>query len=362
MKTQRHIISAAYAATTVMLAGVADTASAQSSLTVFGVVDSAVRSTHTSGAGSVTSLISGGYSSSRFGFRGQEDLGGGLSASFWLESFLSTDTGATTPAGFQRRATLSLASRAWGELRLGRDFTPTHSSWARFDPFNYVGLGAVQLFALSAAGSTPVTAAFGSGPNSIQRASNAIQYLLPRNAWGLEGSLMKSFRENGLAANDQHSAFGGRLGVRLGPVYLSAAGFDTRDDRTVSVFRDRALAASWDAGAVKLSAGVRRYAYQSTRQNNYLLAAVVPLGAHDVKLSFNRASLGGSTATAALQGSRADQLALGYAYHLSRRTTAYATLAAIRNQGNARFVVPGAPAGTAGARSRGFEFGMNHEF
>ena len=55
-------------------------------------------------------------------------------------------------------------------------------------------------------------------------------------------------------------------------------------------------------------------------------------------------------------------LALGYAYHLSRRTTAYATLAAIRNQGNARFVVPGAPAGTAGARSRGFEFGMNHEF
>lgn len=359
MKTQRHIVLAACTATAVMLAGAA---SAQSSLTVFGVVDSAVRSTHTNGAGSVTSLISGGYSSSRYGFRGQEDLGGGLSASFWLESFLNTDTGAVSPAGFQRRATLSLASREWGELRLGRDFTPTHSSWARFDPFNYVGLGSVQLFALSAAGNTPVTAAFGSNPNSIQRSSNAVQYLLPHNAWGLEGSLMKSFGENGTAANDQHSSFGGRLAVRLGQVYLSAAGYDTHDDRTVTTFRDRALGASWDAGVVKLSGGVRRYAYQSTRQNNYLLAAVVPLGAHDVKLSFNRASMGGSSATASLQGSRADQLALGYAYHLSKRTTAYATLAAIRNQGNARFVVPGAPAGTAGARSRGFEFGMNHEF
>ena len=76
---------------------------------------------------------------SRLGFRGTEDLGGGLNASFWLEAGLNNDNGtgaststnnstSTSQAGasgsqgltFNRRSTVSLAS-TWGELRLGRD-------------------------------------------------------------------------------------------------------------------------------------------------------------------------------------------------------------------------------------------------
>jgi predicted porin len=353
-----------FASSCIALAGMslAGAACAQASLQVFGVMDAAARRSSTSGAGSTLSLASGAYSSSRFGFRGREDLGGGLSASFWLESFLNSDTGAATPAGFQRRSTLSLAHKDYGELRLGRDFTPTHTNWSRFDPFNYVGLGAVQLFALSAAGNTPVTAAFGSNPNSIQRSSNGIQYLLPRNGWGLEGGVTKAFGEGGTSAEDRHSSLGGRLGVHLGPVFVSAASYTTHDDRTVSRFRDRALAASWDAGVVRLSGGVRRYDYQGASQNNYLLAAVVPLGADEVKASFNRARMGGAVGATSIAQDRADQLALGYVHHLSKRTRAYATVAAIRNQGSLRFVVPGAPTGKADAHSRGFEFGVNHEF
>ena len=70
--------------TLIALAALAATASfAQSTVTLYGVVDAA----YAKGTGSVsdkTQLKSGGYSSSRFGVRGTEDLGGGLKASFWL--------------------------------------------------------------------------------------------------------------------------------------------------------------------------------------------------------------------------------------------------------------------------------------
>lgn len=337
-------------------------ASAQSSLSVFGVMDAAIRRTNTDGVGHVLSMASGSYTSSRYGFRGKEDLGNGLSASFWLESFLSPDTGLASPEGFQRRSTLSLSHAQWGELRMGRDFTPTHQNWSRFDPFNYVGIGSVQLFSLSAAGNTPVTAAFGSNSNSIQRSSNGVQYILPRNSWGVEGSFTKAFGESKVSANDQHDSIGGRLGINIGPVFVSAASYTTHDDKTISDFKDRAVAASWDAGVVKLSAGLRRFEYKDAKQNNYLIAAIVPFGAHEVKFSFNRAKMGGTAGTASIDGDSADQLALGYVYHLSKRTVAYATAATMRDKGNARFVVPGSPAGKAGAKSQGFEFGVNHEF
>lgn len=360
MKNRTGYLQSCTALAVLLLVGGA--ACAQSSLTVFGVMDAAVRRTNTDDVGHVLSLASGSYSSSRYGFRGREDLGGGLSASFWLESFLSTDTGAASPEGFQRRSTLSLSHTEWGELRMGRDFTPTHSNWSRFDPFNYVGIGSVQLFSLSATGNTPVTAAFGSNANSIQRSSNGLQYLLPRNSWGVEGGLTKAFGESKVSASDQHSSFGGRLGIHLGPVFVSAASYTTHDDKTISDFKDRAVAASWNAGVVKLSGGVRRFEYKDASQNNYLLAAVVPLGAHEVKVSFNRARMGGSVGSNRIGGDRSDQLALGYVYRLSKRTVAYTTVATMRNQGNARFVVPGAPAGKSGATSQGFEFGVNHEF
>lgn len=348
---------------TLSLALAAATASAQSSVTVFGVVDAAARTANTDRAGSIASLASGSFSSSRFGFRGQEDLGDGQSVAFWLESFLSIDTGVVTPTGFQRRSTLSFIDRRWGELRLGRDYTPTHSNWARFDPFNYVGIGSVQLLILSATGTTPVTAAFKGNPNDIQRANNGVQYLLPQNPWGLEGGLVYTFGEGGAAANDQHKSVGGRLGINLGPVLLSAATLTTRDTAAVSAFKDTAFAASYATPVVRLSAGVRRLAYQDSAQNNYLLAAVVPVGLQEFKVAWNRAQMQGTVGTTNIANNRADQYALGYVYSFSKRTRLFATAATIRNRGNSRFVIPGAPSATAGGlASRGFEVGLNQEF
>lgn len=361
MKQVRHHL------TSLALALLAGTAAAQSgsSVTLFGTADASVRHSRTSGVGSITSMASGGYSSARYGIRGQEDLGGGWAASFWLESFLSLDSGTISPAGFQRRSTLSLSSRELGELRLGRDYTPTHSNWARFDPFGYVGIGANQVLILSATGQTPVTAAFGSSPNTIQRASNGLSYILPRNSWGVEGAVVRTLRENGLAANDNHGSSGGRLGITVGPVLVSAATFKTRNNLTGdNSFKDTALATLVTLPAVRVSAALRRLEYLNARQDTSLLAARLPFaGVQEIKLSWVRAQMHGRVGSTDISANRSDQFSLGHVYHFSKRSRLYTTVALMDNQGNARFVVPGAPAANAGGlSSRGMEMGINHEF
>lgn len=352
-------------ATPVVLALLAGNAAAQSSVVVFGTADAAARYANTDNVGSIKSLASGGYSSARWGLRGQEDLGGGWSASFWLESFLSLDTGASTPAGFQRRSTVSLASKDWGEVRLGRDYTPTHSNWARFDPFGYVGIGSNQLLILAANGQTPVTAAFGSNPNDVQRANNGIAYHLPSNAWKVEGSVVVNAGEGGTAANDQHRAIGGRLGVTVGPVLVSAAQLKTRNNLTGNnEFKDTAFAAMISLPMVSLRAAIRSGEYLTAKQDTTLLAALIPFGGvQEIKLSWVRAKWKGRVGNTDISANATNQYALGYVYHLSKRTRWYTTLATMSNKGNARYVIPGGPAANAGGlSSKGLESGINHEF
>lgn len=353
----------AKAAAGLALALFAGAAAAQSNVTLFGVADAAFRRANTENNGGISSLVSGAYSSSRWGMRGVEDLGGGYTASFWLESFLSQDTGLTTPDGFQRRSTVSFAHRDFGELRAGRDYVPTHSSWSRMDPFQYVGIGSVQLYSLAATGNTPATAAFGTNPNSIQRASNGLAFFLPRNSFGLEGHALYTFQENGTAANDAHKVAGGRLGWTGGKFFINAAYVRTTDSVTRDRFEDEVLAAAYDFGVARVSGGIRRFEYLDARQNNYLLAAVVPLGVHELKASWNRADMAGRVGATRIDNDRSDQFAIGYVYNFSKTTRLYTTFATIRNHGNARFVVPGAPRATAnGQDSRGFEAGINKEF
>lgn len=147
---------------------------AQSSITVFGVIDAGVShySTKSRSWGptlprqvtqSQTVLSPSGYASSRLGFRGTEDLGGGLSAGFWLEAPLSNDTGGGI-ANFGRRSTLSL-SGPFGELRLGRDYTASFWNDAVFDPFSVNGVG-TNLIAVASA---RVTQLFGAALGDFPR-------------------------------------------------------------------------------------------------------------------------------------------------------------------------------------------------
>ncbi|WP_175108288.1 porin [Pararobbsia alpina] len=110
---------------------VAGAAHAQSSVTLFGIVDTGlvyqsnarVTGSTTQGA-SLYSMQSGNLSTSRFGLRGSEDLGGGLSAVFWLENGFATNTGAAKNGGdlFGRQSWVGLRSSQYGTLTLGRQY------------------------------------------------------------------------------------------------------------------------------------------------------------------------------------------------------------------------------------------------
>ena len=118
MKRHSIVIAAAVASTS---------AFAQSSVTVSGTMDVAVRHVKNEGLGSVTCQVSGSNSTSKLIIRGTEDMGGGLSAGFFLDSTILADTGgAGGPQFWDRRSTVSLASQKLGELRMGHDWVPTH--------------------------------------------------------------------------------------------------------------------------------------------------------------------------------------------------------------------------------------------
>lgn len=111
----------------------ASTAQAQSSVTLYGLIDASVRYEH-SNKGNVTSVVDGadaGWGGSRWGFLGSEDLGGGLKAIMNLEGGLNIDTG-TLRGGkvFGRTAMVGLAS-SYGEITLGRQYNALYytGSW-----------------------------------------------------------------------------------------------------------------------------------------------------------------------------------------------------------------------------------------
>jgi predicted porin len=168
---------------------------AQSSATVFGVVDLAYESVKTN-AGSISGISPSGNAASRLGLRGVEDLGGGMAASFWLEAAINPSSGigssGTTSnnqkndiaAGgltFNRRSTVGLVGN-FGEVRLGRDTTPSWQNYLNADPFGAAGVGTLILDGTGSAYT-----------NTFVRASNSVGYFLPKDLGGVYGQAMYAF-------------------------------------------------------------------------------------------------------------------------------------------------------------------------
>jgi predicted porin len=109
------------------LGGLANVATAQSSVTMYGIIDEGLQFATNSGGKQLWNLnSSNGPSGSRFGFKGSEDLGGGMHAFFALESGLNINTGQYLQGGtpFGRLAAVGLGSNQFGQLSLGRQRDP----------------------------------------------------------------------------------------------------------------------------------------------------------------------------------------------------------------------------------------------
>jgi len=81
-----------------------------------------------------------GIQSSQFGVRGVEDLGGGLKAGFHFEGGMNPDVGTSGKFDFQRKSTIGVMG-GFGEVRLGRDYTPLFAVTGIADPFGTNGVG-----------------------------------------------------------------------------------------------------------------------------------------------------------------------------------------------------------------------------
>jgi len=129
MKQQQWILAAAIWG----LATAASTAKAQSSVQLYGLLYSGVRYLDNVAGSSLSGLATG---PSRLGFRGREDLGGGLAAKFVLESGFDPSTGNLRQGGraFGRQAFVELESQVAGSVALGRQYDPVSALLAPFTP------------------------------------------------------------------------------------------------------------------------------------------------------------------------------------------------------------------------------------
>lgn len=339
------------------LTAFAGVASAQSSVTLFGVVDLAARNVKES-TGSLKTLSTNGMGSSRIGFRGVEDLGGGLRAGFWIEGDYSADTGGG-PAGapgdtvnaqtWQRRSTVSLMG-GFGEVRLGRDYTPDFWNHTVFDPFGTNGV----------ASSLNIWSTVGNAATTSVRANNTIGYFLPGGLGGLYGQVQVAAGEG--AGGNKHLGF--RLGYAAGPVNVAFAYGKTDIDPGNQDWKRMNLGASWNLGFMTLMG----YYVNGDGSNNreitqYLVGGVVPFGASQLKFSYSKSDAKGGTAAQNAQD--ATQFGIGYLYSLSKRTTLYTHYSRVSNKSGANYTASGsgpAAAHALGQSSTGYEFGINHSF
>ncbi|MCA1323823.1 porin [Herbaspirillum sp. alder98] len=126
-----------------LLAATSGVAAAQSTVTVYGLIDTGIEYVNHASAtgGSVTRLSSGAMNTSRIGFRGSEDLGGGLKAIFQLENGFKLDTGGLDGDAnqlFNRQSTVGLEG-GFGRVVAGRSFSTTYDFILPFDPMGYSG-------------------------------------------------------------------------------------------------------------------------------------------------------------------------------------------------------------------------------
>jgi predicted porin len=326
-------------------------ASAQSSVTLFGVVDQAVTYQKSNGK-RIISLDSNQMNSNRLGFKGIEDLGGGLQAGFWLEMGMQNDTGAAggsngltgpTVAGaspapnslFNRRSTVSLISKL-GEIRIGRDYTPTFWNTVLYDVYGANGFGE---------GDDLVNFGMNSGAVATSRANNSVAYWLPSAAGGFYGRAMVAGSEGVSGAKYYGGSLnwagaGADVGVGYGATkFKGAAIAGTTANNGSPDLKIWNVGASYDFGVAKIYALYNVNKFDPAQQKTFELSAGIPFGASAINASFTTMKYSGAALTGLTAGlvGKAQQYSAQYVYNLSKRTAMYAGASHITNKDGASF-------------------------
>jgi predicted porin len=303
-------------------------AQAQSSVSMYGLVDASIGSFQNAGGVKIKRLDSGNLSTSFFGFKGREDLGGGLAAVFALESFFLVDSGGASRVPgvdtyWARNANVGLTG-GFGTLKLGRQGPPLFVSTLIFNAFgDSFGFSPSIRQYYNAPAGTPLVG--DSGWN------NAVGYSTP-SLGGASVNVLVAAGEG--AATAKGPNFGANLLYFGGPFAFTVAAQKVEAQgvlgRGISAFPGFAsqtayqVGGSYDIGAVKLYAQFGKISTDATADvdtTNINLSASVPVGAGSIRLAYG-------TSKMSTQGSSAEPkstiLTAGYVYSLSKRTDLYA--------------------------------------
>jgi len=275
-------------ATTLSLAA-AGSAWAQSSLTLYGRLNVTAESIDANGT-KTRQLVD---NASRLGFKGTEDLGGGLKANFILEHRFGTDTGLPSPAGFWAGQAEVNLSGGFGTVRLGRFSSDAYFATADWIGFHNhdTGNSADGLYAY------------------LGRDTNKVAYLSPEFVKGLTVGASVSLGEGAPRLRNDD----GSLSYTAGPLSL---GFGYESANASKQFAARV---AYELGSVLLGAYVQSHDDATLgKRLIWRLAGMLTAGASEF-----HASLGQAGEYDKLKNSDARQIVLAYNYNLSKRTKAY---------------------------------------
>jgi general bacterial porin, GBP family len=335
MKLRHHTLTAAG-----LLAIAASTAQAQSSITVYGIA--AVEAVHATGVntgtatGTQTRLDNSQVTSSRLGFRGTEDLGGGLSAVFDMTSGIALDTGAQANAGkfWNRGSWVGLKSSTFGTLSFGRHWNVNDDVMG-----NYFIFGGYAAFRFTE---------FGFISDLVD---NSVKYVSPK----LGGFVLRGL----VGAGEGTTGRTGEVALTYGAGPFSAV-VSYRNARNVA-----------DTAADELTTAGVSFAIDTVRLHGGIsladpkASALREARAYDVGVVWTATP----TLIATLDYVARDQSdtdndssfwRVGADYYLSKRTSLFANLVALDNKGTAsqRFYGLGA----AGLDQDVFALGLRHTF
>ena len=309
---------------------------AQSSVTLYGRVNTTVERQKV-GDDSTTGMFP---NSSRFGFKGTEDLGGGLKAGFQLESGFDSDTGAAASTFFGRQSEVNL-SGGFGMVRLGNFMAESYYATADYISMHNHDTGS----------SADALYVYG------MRDSNKIAYRAPAfggvtveaaYSFDEKADLMDTSTTPATKIGKQKSAWDLAANYNNGPLGLGL-GY-TRQAAEVTGLGDGALQqlglrASYTLGDlvlggyyqyVKADADVGGFGNAAAKRHAIRLAAMYTLGASEFHVNVGRANKLKIDAINT-DGTAATQFTLGYNYNLSKRTKVYTYYTRVNNDANATY-------------------------
>jgi predicted porin len=329
-----------------VLGAFAGAAQAQSSVQIYGSFDGGVRhvtDVDAAGNNQLTMGSTGTYNSNRIGFKGVEDLGGGLNAHFNLETGFNTGTGRlnnTDNRLFERTASVGLGG-AWGNLDFGRQYTVAFRTVSVYDPFNYKYTGIASAIAATAGtradnniqyygtfGAVTARAEYALGESTAGVSTGAKQAVGATFVTGplsLGAAYTQRNDLTGVGLDNQHWTVGGAYS--FGPARV-AVGYQT-DDQDVTGVADTQTERAWVGGSFAITPAVElTAAYYRTEVD-----------------------------AAATADGKKDLYMIGATYALSKRTNFYAEADFAKLDGSQRLTA--APNQDS---QRGISVGINHLF